>query len=163
MTARTTTQPADPGAGDWVTATVGAHGFRTELAARSHTLVADEPTSLGGTDGGPTPYEYLLAALAGCMAMTLRMYADRKRWPLESVLVQLRSGRIHETDCENCESEDVGIHRIERSVELRGPLSDEQRKRLLQIADRCPVKQTLERTLRVVGVEQGRHQGDAGE
>ena len=139
--------------GEWVSATVGAHGFRTELATRSHSFVADEPTDLGGTDSGPTPYEYLLAALAGCMAMTVRMYADRKRWPLESIQVQLRTGQVHETDCENCETEDVGINRIERRIELRGPLSDEQRARMLAIADRCPVKQTLERTLRVVGVD----------
>ena len=139
--------------GEWISASVGAHGFRTELAARSHTFVADEPTSLGGTDSGPTPYEYLLAALAGCMAMTLRMYADRKRWPLEGVQVQLRTGRVHETDCENCETEDVGINRIERRIVLRGPLSDEQRARMMAIADRCPVKQTLERTLRVVSVD----------
>lgn len=140
-------------AGEWVSATVGARSFRTELTARSHTFLADEPLDLGGTDAGPTPYEYLLASLAGCMAMTLRMYADRKRWPLEGVMVQLRSGRTHETDCENCETEDVGINRIERRIELRGPLSDEQRERILAIADRCPVKQTLERTLRVVPSE----------
>lgn len=139
--------------GEWVSASVGPRGFRTELAARSHTFVADEPLELGGTDGGPTPYELLLGALAGCMAMTLRMYADRKRWPLEGVTVQLRSGRTHEKDCESCETEDVGINRIERRIELRGPLSDEQRARVLQIADRCPVKQTLERTLRVVSIE----------
>lgn len=141
-------------AGEWVSATVGPHGFRTELEAREHTFLADEPLDLGGTDAGPTPYEYLLASLAGCMAMTLRMYADRKRWPLEGVMVQLRSGRTHEADCENCETEDVGINRIERRIELRGPLSDEQRERILAIADRCPVKQTLERTLRVVSVAQ---------
>lgn len=139
--------------GGWVAATIGPRGFRTEITARNHTILADEPHDVGGSDSGPTPYEYLLAALGGCMAITLRMYADRKRWPLEGVHIRLRSARAHEADCEACETEDVGIHRVERSVELEGPLSDEQRKRLLQIADRCPVKQTLERTLRVVGVE----------
>jgi putative redox protein len=134
----------------WVTARTGPSGFRTELETRSHGLVADEPVSLGGTDRGPTPYELLLGALSGCMAMTLRMYADRKGWPLEGVEVRLRTARSHELDCEHCETEAVGITRIEREVELAGPLAAEQRARLLQIADRCPVKQTLERGISVV-------------
>ena len=153
MQVTTTPATAANDAEEWVTATVGAHGFRTALTARSHTFTADEPTALGGTNAGPTPYELLLGALASCMAMTLRMYADRKRWPLEGVAVHLRSGRSHEKDCEDCETEDVGINRIERRIELRGQLSDEQRARMFAIADRCPVKQTLERTLRVVSVD----------
>jgi putative redox protein len=135
--------------GGWVTARVGARGFRTDVVARGHALAADEPVALGGTDAGPTPYEYLLGALSGCMAMTLRMYADRKKWPLEGVRVQLRTGRSHERDCEQCETEKVGITRIERRIELSGPLTDEQRQRLLQIAERGPLKQTLERGIRV--------------
>jgi uncharacterized OsmC-like protein len=141
---------ADDESGRWVTARIGRGGFRTQLSARTHTLTADEPLSFGGTDLGPTPYELLLGALSGCMAMTLRMYADRKRWPLEGVEVAMRSARSHEPDCEQCETETVGITRIERTIELAGPLSDEQRRRLLQIADRCPVKQTLERGIQVV-------------
>ena len=82
--------------------------------------------------------------------MTLRMYADRKKWPLEGVVVQLRTARTHERDCENCEKEKVGVGRIERRVELSGALSDEQRQRLMEIADRCPVKQSLERGIQVV-------------
>jgi putative redox protein len=78
------------------------------------------------------------------------MYADRKAWPLEGVEVRLRTARSHEKDCENCEKQQVGITNIERTVELTGALTDEQRKRLLEIADRCPVKQTLERGIRVV-------------
>ena len=136
----------------WVVARVGASGFRTEISSRSHTFVADEPHSLGGTDEGPTPYEYLLGALSGCMAMTLRMYANRKRWPLESVEISLRSARSHGSDCQDCETEDVGINRIERRIVLAGPLADDQKKRLLEIADRCPVKQTLERTMKIVSV-----------
>lgn len=136
--------------GDWVSAETGRTGFRTALSARSHAFVADEPLSVGGADTGPTPYEYLLAALAGCMAMTLRMYADRKRWPLERVRISLRSARSHTKDCEACETEDVGIHQVERRVELDGPLTDEQRTRMMQIADRCPVKQSLQRELRVM-------------
>ena len=140
----------DKDAGSWVSARVGSSGFRVELQARGHVLAADEPANLGGTDGGPTPYELLLGALSSCTAMTLRMYASRKRWPLEGALVQLRSARSHEIDCEHCETEQVGIGRIERRIELQGPLTEEQRTRLLQIADRCPVKQTLERGMKVV-------------
>ena len=137
-------------AGGWVTARVGATGFRTEVETDTHGLVADEPTSLGGTDGGPTPYELLLAALSGCTAMTLRMYADRKGWPLAGAEVRLRTSRSHERDCEQCATEAVGITRIERRIALEGPLTDEQRARLREIAERCPVKQTLERGIRVV-------------
>jgi len=136
--------------GTWVSARVGPTGYRTELRARAHALVADEPTNVGGTDAGPTPYELLLGALGSCTAMTLRMYASRKKWPLEGVTVQLRSARSHETDCERCDVEPVGIGRIERRVEMEGPLTEEQRRRLLDIADRCPVKQTLERGMKVV-------------
>ncbi|HEV7991153.1 MAG TPA: OsmC family protein [Gemmatimonadaceae bacterium] len=130
---------------EWITAHVGASGYRTEVTAGQHVLIADEPRALGGTGMGPTPYELLLAALSSCMAMTLRMYADRKGWPLEGVRIGLRTERAHEKDCQDCELSEVGIPRVARRIELEGPLSDEQRKRLLQIADRCPVKQTLTR------------------
>ncbi len=118
-------------------------GLRTEIEAGGHTMIADEPESLGGTDAGPTPYDYLLAALGGCTAITLRMYADRKGWPLESVTVRLSQERIHATDCEECETEEGRIDRIEREIELVGPLDDEQHRRLLEIADKCPVHRTL--------------------
>ena len=142
--------PALDDANTWIAARVGRTGFRTSLQARSHEYLADEPVALGGTDAGPTPYEHLLGALAGCTAMTLRMYADRKRWPLEAAEVRVRTARSHEKDCEQCETEDVGMTRIEREVELTGPLTDDQRARLLEIADRCPVKQTLARGVEVV-------------
>ena len=118
-------------------------GFRTEMQAGGHTVIADEPESLGGTDAGPNPYDYLLAALGGCTAMTLRMYADRKGWPLEGVTVRLSQDRIHAKDCEECETEEGRIDRIGREVELDGPLDEEQRQRLLEIADMCPVHRTL--------------------
>ncbi|MEP6619041.1 MAG: OsmC family protein [bacterium] len=147
------TQSAAPNAavdGDgWVLSRIGPTAFRTEVRARGHGFTIDEPRAVGGTDAGATPYEYLLAALGGCTAMTLRMYANRKQWPLEGVEVGLRTARSHVSDCIDCESKDVGITRLERKIEFRGPLSDEQRERLLQIADRCPVKQTLERGFRV--------------
>lgn len=135
----------DEDGGRWVTARIGLNGFRTEIEARSHGIVADEPTALGGTDRGPTPYELLLGALGSCMVMTLRMYADRKGWPLEGVEVRLRTTRSHEADCVQCDENDVGITVVERQIELSGSLADDQRGRLLEIADRCPVKQTLER------------------
>ena len=118
-------------------------GLRTDMEAGGYELVADEPKSLGGTEAGPTPYDYLLAALAGCTAMTLRMYADRKGWPLELVTVKLSQGRIHATDCEECETEEGRIDQIKREVVLEGPLEEEQRRRLLEVADMCPVHRTL--------------------
>jgi putative redox protein len=135
--------------GEWVTSRVGRTSYRTDVSARGHAFTADEPFALGGTDTGPTPYEYLLGALGGCTAITLRMYADRKSWPLEGVDVSLRTARSHEPDCEDCERSAVGITRLERKIELRGPLSDEQRRRLVLIADRCPVKQTMERGIQM--------------
>jgi putative redox protein len=136
-------------AAGWVSARIGATGFHTQVQARSHTLQVDEPVDIGGTDKGPTPYDYLLTAMGGCMVMTLRLYADRKGWPLESATVHLRSGRSHEKDCEDCVKQKVGIGVIDRRIELSGPLTEEQQTRLLEIADRCPVKQTLERGITV--------------
>jgi uncharacterized OsmC-like protein len=140
-------------AGRWVTARVGKTGFHTNLHSGSHHLVADEPSSVGGADRGPTPYEYLLTALGSCTAMTLRVYADRKGWPLESAVVHLRSTRSHEKDCSECVDHKVDIGHIDRRLELEGPLTEEQRTRLAEIADRCPVKQTLERGIVVHAVD----------
>ena len=134
----------------WVTARTHRGRYRTTTESRTHFWIQDEPVSLGGTDLGPTPYETMLGALGGCTAITLRMYADRKGWPLESVSVRLRQSQAHEVDCENCETDEVGPHRLEREIDLEGPLTDEQRSQLLRIADRCPVKQTLERGIAVV-------------
>ena len=140
-------------AAGWVTSRIGRTGFRTDVTARTHSLIVDEPVAVGGTDLGPTPYECVLSALGACTAMTLRLYADRKKWPLESVAVHLRSGRSHEKDCEDCATKKVGIGQIQRRLELEGTLTDEQRSRLLEIADRCPVKQTLERGIHVETVD----------
>ena len=149
----TETAAAAEDAGRWVTATIGPKGFRTDVSAGRHLLPVDEPVSVGGKDTGPTPYEFLLAGLAGCTLMTLRMYADRKGFPLEGAKIHLRSGRSHERDCEKCETEKVGIGHIQKKVELIGPLTDEQRSRLLSISDRCPLKQTLERGIHVETVD----------
>ncbi len=116
-------------------------GLRAEVKANGHALVADEPAGLGGTDAGPTPYDYLLTALGSCTAMTVRMYADRKGWPLEAVTVRLRHRRIHAKDCEECETKSGRLDRLD--LELEGPLEAEQRERLREIADQCPVKRTL--------------------
>ena len=132
-----------------ITARNEVGGYRTDVAVRGHTFVVDEPLAAGGTDAGPTPYDYLLGALGACTAMTLRMYANRKGWPLDDVIVRMREAPSYVSDCENCETQAVGIRRIERRVELNGRLTDEQRERLLAIADRCPIKQTLERGLQI--------------
>lgn len=118
-------------------------GFHTEVISNGFPLIMDEPVSVGGTNLGPTPYDYLLTALGGCTSMTLRMYADRKGWPLESVTVRLTHRKIHAKDCDECESPSGFVDEISRSIELVGPLDDEQRGRLLEIADRCPVHKTM--------------------
>lgn len=137
------------GEAGWVVVRNRAGGFRTDVTARGHIFFVDEPVAVGGTDDAPTPYEYLVAAVGACTAMTLRMYAGRKAWPLEEVIVRLEHGRSHEADGERCDGARVGIEQIERDIELVGPLTDEQRVRLLAIADRCPVKQTLEAGIRI--------------
>ncbi len=128
----------------------GDDGFTTEVKAGRHSFLADEPSSVGGKDLGPTPYDLLIASLGACTSMTLRMYADRKGWPLEEVRVHLDHGKVHEQDCENCENENAKIDQIEREIELFGDLNDEQRQKLLEIADKCPVHRTLHGEIRVV-------------
>ena len=123
--------------------------LRTEVTANAHALVADEPVSAGGAESGPTPYDYLLAALGSCTTITLRMYADRKGWPLESVTVRLSHQKVHAGDCAECETKDGRIDRIGLDIELEGPLDKPQRQRLLEIAERCPVHRTLESGVRM--------------
>ena len=119
-----------------------AGGYTQQIAAGHHRLVADEPRP-SGDDIGPTPYDLLLAGLGACTSMTVRMYADRKRWPLERIRVTLRHSRIHAKDCADCEATIGWVDHIDRDVELTGNLDDTQRQRLLHIAERCPVHQTL--------------------
>ena len=118
-------------------------GFAQEIAVGTHRLLADEPTGFGGTDTGPNPYDLLLAALGSCTSMTVAAYARRKQWPLEAVTVRLRHSKIHAADCESCETKEGRLDRIERDIELTGPLDEAQRARLLEIADKCPVHRTL--------------------
>ena len=120
-----------------------ANGFVQEVTAGAHQLRSDEPPALGGTDSGPTPYDLLLAALGSCTSMTVAMYARRKRWPLQRVTVRLRHSRVHAEDCAACETQDTRLTVIDREIVLDGPLGDDQRARLLAIANRCPVHLTL--------------------
>jgi putative redox protein len=120
-----------------------AMGFAQTIAVAKHRFTADEPLDVGGTDTGPTPYDLLLAALGSCTSMTVALYARRKQWPLEAVTVRLRHSRVHARDCKDCETEIGMLDQIERRVELVGLLDDAQRAKLLEIADKCPVRRTL--------------------
>ena len=137
-----------------VAARIGRDHYIVDIRAGQHFMTADEPLDLGGKDLGGTPYGYLLSALGACTAITLRMYADRKKIDLESVTVYLRHDKIHASDCENCEETGQGktakIDVIERTIELSGALSDPERQRLLEIADRCPIHRTLESAVRII-------------
>lgn len=137
--------------GRWVSARIG-RDFLTVLDSRTHGLLADEPVPLGGTDLGMTPYELLLASLSSCMAMTMRMYANRKGWPLEGATIQLRTAPTRDPDREVRVKGAGSVTRIERRIELAGDLSAEQRARLVEMADRCPIKRNLEAGLEVVSV-----------
>ena len=127
----------------------GGAGLRQEIVVGDKTLVADEPTELGGTDEGPTPYELLLGALGACTAMTVTLYARRKGWALSGVTVELESDRIHARDCSECETQEGYLDRIRMRVAVDGPLHEEQRARLEEIARKCPVHKTLTGEVRI--------------
>jgi uncharacterized OsmC-like protein/fermentation-respiration switch protein FrsA (DUF1100 family) len=136
-------EPADYHTGHVVVSGRPEDIFRVSINADGHRLQGDEPEKYGGTDSGPSPYDLLSAALASCTVMTLNMYARRKRLPLESVRVDVQHGKIHAEDCLDCESEKGKIDRFVRMIHLQGDLTAEQRQRMLEIADRCPVHRTL--------------------
>jgi len=126
----------------------GKAGLRTEVEVRGHHFTVDEPVSAGGTDQGPAPYELLTAALGACIAITARLYARRKGWPLEDVTVKLRHAKVREPGGDEA-GKPVAVDQFQREIVVTGPLSDEQRARIIAIASRCPVKLTLERGSRV--------------
>ncbi len=134
--------PADSPEGTVVVSESGRGPYGQRVVTGRHVLAADEPAPLGH-DSGPSPYDLLLAGLGACTSMTLRMYADRKQWPLSHVSVSLRHSRIHARDCEDCATQSGRLDRVDRVIHVSGDLDDDQRQRLLEIADRCPVHRTL--------------------
>jgi putative redox protein len=124
-------------------------GFAQEITAGAHRIFSDQPKEAGGEDAGASPYELLAAALGACTSMTIGMYARRKKWPLASVNVRLRHLKIHAGDCTDCESDDAALDRVERDIELIGNLTGEQRAKLMEIADKCPVHRTLTRGIEI--------------
>jgi putative redox protein len=129
---------------------IGGSRYRTEITAGGHSLVADEPADVGGTDSGSTPYDLLVAGLGASTAITLRMYADRKDWPLEAVTVSLVHRKVDAAECRDCETRTGKIDRIERVIDMTGPLETAQRQRLMEIAGRCPVHRTLQSEIDVI-------------
>jgi putative redox protein len=143
---------ADPGIGPRrvVVQETRAGKFQQNVTVGPHRMLADEPVAAGGQDTGPGPYDFLLAGLGACTSMTMRMYADRKALPLERVTVSLKHGKIHAKDCEDCETRDGMLDQIEREISIEGTLDPEQRQRLMEIADKCPVHRTLHSEIRIV-------------
>jgi uncharacterized OsmC-like protein/alpha-beta hydrolase superfamily lysophospholipase len=127
-----------------------ASKFQQTVTVGPHRLTADEPVAAGGQDTGPGPYDFLLTGLGACTSMTMRMYADRKSLPLDRVTVTLKHGKIHAKDCEECETREGMLDQIEREIAMEGGLDDEQRRKLMEIADKCPVHRTLHSEIRIV-------------
>jgi uncharacterized OsmC-like protein/alpha-beta hydrolase superfamily lysophospholipase len=125
--------------------------FQQTITAGRHMLIADEPVAAGGLDSGPNPYDLLLASLGACTSMTLRLYAERKQLPLERVSVKLAHSRIHAEDCESCETKDGLLDRIDKEITVEGSLDEDARKRLLEIAEKCPVNRTLKSEIDIRG------------
>ncbi|MDX6711164.1 MAG: hypothetical protein QOH96_2180 [Blastocatellia bacterium] len=121
----------------------GQLSYAQNISIGPHVLQADEAADVGGNDAGPNPYELLLAALGSCASITVRMYSERKQWPLQGVYVDLSWARVHAEDCAECETEERMVEGIEMEISFLGDLSDDQRKRLFEIANKCPVHRTL--------------------
>lgn len=127
---------------------IGA-GLSQEITAGRHHLTADEPVAVGGMDTGPNPYDLLLAALGACTSITVEMYARRKNWPLERIVVRLRHSKIHAEHCAECETREGILDHIDRELEFMGPLTAGQRSKLLEIAEHCPVHRTLKSEINI--------------
>lgn len=123
--------------------------YRVDLQAGNHQLISDEPETNGGQDAGPDPYDYLLMSLGSCTAMTVRMYADHKEWPLEDVYVELLHSKTHAKDCKDCDKKSSRIDYIEKDVIIKGDLDEQQKNRLLEISERCPVHRTLQSDIKI--------------
>ena len=126
-----------------------AGSFRVDIDAGTHKFIADEPSSAGGTDQGPTPYDLISAALAACTSMTMHFLAKRDSIPLEGAEVTVTSDRMYAKDCADCTSKSGYIHRFDVQIKLRGNLTDEHRKKLLDAANRCPARKTLTNEIRI--------------
>ncbi len=136
-------------ADDEVVARTAAGGFKTAMSVGGHALLADEPLSYGGTNLGPTPYDYLSAALASCTSMTLRMYADRKKLDFEAATVTVKHSKVHAEDCVDCDTVTGKVDEFRRTISLEGELTDAEKARMLEIADRCPVHKTLHAEVKI--------------
>lgn len=123
--------------------------YTTYMKSGNHRFIADEPTNFGGNDYGPSPYDFLSAALAACTSMTLHMYARRKKWPLGVVETHVNHSKIHAEDCEHCEEPTAKIDTFERAISIKGDLDEKQRAKLLEIADKCPVHKTLHQKVQI--------------
>lgn len=121
----------------------GKENYKTVMTAGNHELLSDEPVNLGGKASGPDPYDYLLMSLGSCTVITLKMYADRKKWPVEDIYVELRHFKSHAEDCKDCEKPDAKLDHIEKDIIVKGDLTDEQLDKLLEISEKCPVHRTL--------------------
>lgn len=133
-----------------VVANLGSEGFTTQIKAGSHYLTADEPKAVGGDNFGPTPYDFLSAGLAACTSMTIQMYARRKGWKIENVETHINYSKQHAADCEDCENTNSKIDTFERSITLEGDLDEKQQKRIMEIADKCPVHRTLHSETQII-------------
>ena len=122
---------------------LGSENYKTVMTAGNHELISDEPEKVGGKDLGPDPYDYLLMSLGSCSVITMRMYAERKEWPVEDIYIEIRHFKDHAEDCEDCDDPKARIDKIEKEIIIKGDLSDDQIERLLEISKKCPVHRTL--------------------
>jgi len=134
---------------------LGKENYKTVMTAGRHELISDEPESVGGQDSGPDPYDYLLMSLGSCTVITLKMYADRKKWPVEDIYVEMLHHKSHAEDCKDCDDPKAKIDKIEKEIVIKGDLTDDQLQRLMEISKKCPVHRTLLSDVEIVtGIEQ---------